>query len=310
MTLFHGLSAFPITPTDAHGRVDTEALGRLLERIHAAGADSIGLLGSTGGYMYLTREERRRAIAAAVRYVGGRTPLVVGVGALRTDEAETLARDAASEGADALLLAPVSYTPLAEEEVYQHYATVARATDLPLCVYNNPGTTHFTFSDALLERLAAVPNVRAVKMPLPKDMAFKAELDRLRRGTPGDFAIGYSGDWGAADALLAGANAWYSVIGGLLPEPALKLVRAAQAGDAAEVRRIDGYFQPLWTLFKEFGSIRVMYAAATILSLCKADPPRPILPLSDADHRRVAEALDALSGLLRLGSVQRAPEAG
>src|SRR5919112_2036062 len=261
MTPFQGLSAFPITPTDARGRVDTEALGRLLERLHAAGVDSIGLLGSTGGYMYLTREERRRAIAAAVGCIGGRTPLIVGVGALRTDEAETLARDAASEGADALLLAPVSYTPLSEEEAYQHFAAVAAATDLPLCVYNNPGTTHFTFSDALLRRLASVSNIRAVKMPLPKDMDFKAELGRLRQDTPDDFAVGYSGDWGAADALLAGADAWYSVVGGLLPEPALKLVRAAQAGDVTEVHRIDSHCQPLWELFKEFGSIRVVYAA-------------------------------------------------
>ena len=196
MTPFRGLSAFPITPADGCGRVDTEALGHLLERLHAAGVDSIGLLGSTGGYMYLTLDERRRAIAAAARSVGGRTPLMVGVGALRTDEAETLARDAASEGADALLLAPVSYTPLSEEEVYQHFATVAQATDLPLCVYNNPGTTHFTFSDALLERLAAVPNIKAVKMPLPKDIDVKGELGRLRQDTPDDFVVGYSGDWG------------------------------------------------------------------------------------------------------------------
>ncbi|QRM32164.1 dihydrodipicolinate synthase family protein [Microvirga sp. VF16] len=297
MTPFQGLSAFPITPTDANGRVDTDALGRLLERLHAARVDSIGLLGSTGGYMYLTREERRQAIAAAVGSIGGRTPLIVGVGALRTDEAETLARDAASEGADALLLAPVSYTPLTEEEAYQHFAAVAAATDLPLCIYNNPGTTHFTFSDALLVRLAAVPNIRAVKMPLPKDMEFKAELDRLRQDSPGDFAIGYSGDWGAADGLLAGADAWYSVIGGLLPDPALRLVRAAQAGDVAEVRRIDSHFQPLWDLFKKFGSIRVVYAAANILSLCEALPPRPILPLTDADRVRVTAALHALSGL-------------
>jgi 4-hydroxy-tetrahydrodipicolinate synthase len=296
MTPFQGLSAFPITPTDARGRIDTEALGHLLERLHAAGVDSIGLLGSTGGYMYLTREERRRAIAAAVRSVGGRTPLVVGVGALRTDEAEDLARDAASEGADALLLAPVSYTPLTEEEAYQHYTAIAAATDLPLCIYNNPGTTHFTFSDALLRRLAAVRNIKAVKMPLPKNMDFKAELDRLRQGSPGDFAVGYSGDWGAADALLAGADAWYSVVGGLLPEAALRLVRAAQAGDVAEVRRIDRQFHPLWELFKEFGSIRVMYAAAGILLLSEAVPPRPILSLTDADRRRVASALDHCQG--------------
>ena len=108
MSFLDGLSAFPITPSDATGQVDVAALRQLVVRLRDAKVDSIGLLGSTGGYMYLTREERRRAIAAAVGCIGGRTPLIVGVGALRTDEAENLARDATSEGADALLLAPVS----------------------------------------------------------------------------------------------------------------------------------------------------------------------------------------------------------
>lgn len=299
MTLFHGLSAFPITPTDAQGRVDADALARLLQRLSGAGVDSIGLLGSTGGYMYLTRSERRRAVEAAAGCVGGRTPLMVGVGALRTDDAMDLARDAEVAGADALLLAPVSYTPLREEEVYQHYAAVAEATGLPLCIYNNPGTTHFSFGERLLQGLAATPRIAAVKMPLPAAADFSAELKRLRTGASDGFAIGYSGDWGAADALLAGADAWYSVIGGLLPNAALKLTRAAQAAAVPEARRIDGLFQPLWTLFKEFGSIRVVYAAANILALTDAAPPRPILPLAAEDRKRVAAALGAISELER-----------
>ena len=80
MTLFTGLSAFSITPTDAAGHVDTGALARLLERIHLAGVDSIGLLGSTGGYAFLSRGERRRAVEAAMDSVGGKTPVIVGVG--------------------------------------------------------------------------------------------------------------------------------------------------------------------------------------------------------------------------------------
>src|SRR3954463_6216345 len=117
------------------------------------GVDSIGLLGSTGTYAYLTRAERRRAVEAAAGCLGGRVPLIVGVGALRTDDAQDLARDAAAAGADGLLLAPVSYTPLTEEEVFQHFVSVAGATSLPLCIYNNPSTTPFTFSNAPVERL-------------------------------------------------------------------------------------------------------------------------------------------------------------
>lgn len=204
MTLFTGLSAFPITPADASGHVDIAVLTRLLERIHLAGADSIGLLGSTGGYAFLSRDERRRAVEAAMTGVGGKIPVIVGVGALRTDEAQALARDARAAGADGLLLAPMSYTPLTEEEVYQHFAAVAEAGELPLCIYNNPGTTRFTFSHALIARLAKVANIVAVKMPLPPESDFKGEMGLLRQETPKDFSIGYSGDWGAAAGLLAG----------------------------------------------------------------------------------------------------------
>jgi 4-hydroxy-tetrahydrodipicolinate synthase len=291
---FTGLSAFPLTPANAEGKVDIRGLQALLARILEADVQSIGLLGSTGIYMYLSREERRRAVAAAVEVVAGKIPLIVGVGALGTDAAQNLARDAASEGTDALLLAPVSYTPLTEEEVFRHFEAVAGATELPLCIYNNPSTTHFTFSEPLLQRLASLPGIKAVKMPLPKEMDFSGEMGRLRADLPPEFKIGYSGDWGACDALLAGADGWYSVVAGLFPKPAAALTRAASQGDVTESRRLDALFAPLWALFKAHGSLRVVYAAAGLLKLTDAIPPRPLLPLS-ADLLPAIEA--AIAGL-------------
>ena len=188
----------------------------------------------------------------------------------------------------------MSYTPLTDDEVFEHFVAVARAADLPLCIYNNPATTHFSFSDALVERLAKIPGVTAVKNPAPPPAEARARHEALRARVPGSFAIGYSGDWNAPAAVLAGGHAWYSVVGGLLPEPALKLLRAAQAGDVAEVARWNGRFQPLWDLFKELSSLRVMYAAADILGTCPTEPPRPILPLPPAAYQRVAAALEML----------------
>ncbi|MGR3465351.1 dihydrodipicolinate synthase family protein [Limimaricola sp.] len=294
MTIFTGLSAFPITPADEGGCVDTHTLARLTDRVCAAGVDSIGLLGSTGGYAYLSNTERGRAVAAAVETVAGRVPLIVGVGALRTDDAIALARDAERAGADGLLLAPVSYTPLTDEEVFEHFRAVAAATGLPLCIYNNPGTTHFTFCLPLLRRLAEQPGIAAVKMPLPGEGGLTEDLARLRGALPEGFSIGYSGDWGCSEALLAGADAWFSVLGGLLPETALKLTRAAQDGQSAEAARIDAALGPLWDLFKAFGSLRVVHAAANLMGLTQAQPPRPILPLQGRDLDRVAAALDHL----------------
>jgi 4-hydroxy-tetrahydrodipicolinate synthase len=294
MTLFTGLSAFPLTPADDEGQLNPDLLHLFLERIVAAGADSIGLLGSTGGYAYLTPEERKRTVRVAVDCVAGRTPLIVGIGALTTDGAEDLARDALKAGADGLLLAPISYQPLTDEEVFRHFEAVATAGELPLCIYNNPGTTKFTFNPDLIARLAEIPNVTALKMPLPADGDYAGELRRLQSMTPEGFAVGYSGDWGAKDSLLAGGACWYSVVAGLLPEPTLALTRAAQAGDAVEAQRIDDAFGPLWELFREFGSFRVMFTIAEILGFGRITPPRPILPLEQARSERVELALRSL----------------
>lgn len=295
--LFKGLSAFPITPTDPDGHVDTDGLCLLLSRLTSAKVDSVGLLGSTGTYAYLDRAERKRAVAAAAECLNGMVPLVVGIGALRTDVVIALAQDAKQAGADAILLAPVSYTPLTDEEVFQHYAAVAADTDLPLCIYNNPGTTHFTFDTALIGRLSRLPGIVAVKMPLPSATDITRDLAGLRDVVPKGFQVGYSGDWGCAAALLAGADTWFSVVAGLFPVPAVALNRAAQEGDAAEVDRIDRAFWPLWDLFKAFGSLRVIYAVANELGLTEATLPRPLLPLSPALQPRIVRAIQTLGNL-------------
>jgi 4-hydroxy-tetrahydrodipicolinate synthase len=295
MQLFQGLSAFPLTPADDLGQVNTVALVRIIDRLVDAQVDSIGLLGSTGIYAYLTRDERRRAVQTASKAINGKVPLIVGVGALRTDDAIRLAQDAASEGANGLLLAPVSYTPLTDEEVFQHFVAVAAATDIPLCIYNNPSTTHFAFSAALLARLAGVQNIAAVKMPLPTGVSIAEELTSLRDTAAGNLAIGYSGDWGIADAMGAGADAFYSGAAGVLPREIMCLARAAQSGNADEVHRVDAAFQPLWTLCREFGGLRVFYVIARQLALCDANPPLPILPMPRENERRIVDALASIA---------------
>lgn len=255
--IFQGLSAFPITPSDPDGTVDTGALVRIIERLDVPGVDSIGLLGSTGTYIYLPREQRKQAIDAATQALQGRKPLIVSAGALRTDDAQRLAKDAEEAGVDGLLLAPVSYNQLTDEEVYQHFESVAGSTTLPICIYNTPSTTHFTFSDALLARIAQIPNVVALKQPAPTTEP-KQRHEALRANFPPGFSIGYSADWLVAEPLLAGGSAWYSVIAGVLPAPSIALMDAIRKGDQAEVRRISAVLQPIRDLFEEFSDLRVV----------------------------------------------------
>ncbi|WP_031011797.1 dihydrodipicolinate synthase family protein [Streptomyces sp. NRRL F-5727] len=293
--MFHGLSAFPLTPTDENG-IDTTAYAALVARLAAAGVDSVGALGSTGGYAYLTREERAHALKIAVEAADG-TPVMAGIGALRTSHVLALAEDAQKAGASAVLLAPLTYQPLTEDEVFGLYEDVTRELSVPLCVYDNPGTTHVHFSDELHGRIAQLPNVGSIKIPgVPDDPAqAEARVDALRALIPDTVTIGVSGDWTAARGLSAGCDAWYSVIGGTFPLTALALTRAAQAGDVGAATELSDALEPLWALFRRHGSLRVMSAAASHLGLTEEpNLPRPLRGLDEAARRDVAEALNAL----------------
>ncbi|MGX9901111.1 dihydrodipicolinate synthase family protein [Arthrobacter sp. SA17] len=148
--------------------VDLNAVAMLVARAAQAGVDSLGVLGSTGNYAYLSRDERRAVLEASVDAADG-VPVLAGIGAIRTRDVLALAGDAQTAGASALLLAPVSYQRLTEAEVFGLYEEVSAESALPVVVYDNPGTTGFTFSDDLHARIARIPGIAAIKFrhPLP-----------------------------------------------------------------------------------------------------------------------------------------------
>lgn len=290
-----GLSAFPLTPLRGSA-VDEAAFARLIERLAMAGVDSICALGSTGNYAYLDLAERQRVARLAVRHAGN-VPVIVGIGALRTRDVLALAEDAQQAGAKAVLLAPMSYQKLTDDEVFGLYETVSRALSVPLVVYDNPGTTHFEFSDALHGRIARLARVASVKIPpVASDLAAAtARVARLRAVLPPHVGIGISGDAVAATGLLAGCAAWYSVIGGLFPEAALAVLRAAQSGDAALAQRRSARLEPLWALFRQHGSLRVVATAAELLGHASAPClPPPLRALQGADRQHLAALLAGL----------------
>ena len=249
--MFNGLSAFPLTPLK-EGKIDEQAFTTLLRPLVDAGVDSLGILGSTGSYAYLTVAERAQVARCAVEHAGG-IPVMVSIGALRLDDILRLADDAQAAGAAGVLMAPVSYQRLTAEEVYSLYERVTHQLSVPLCVYDNPATTGFTFSDELMFAVAALPNIGSVKFGrVPEDIA------QVRSRLPDNVTMGISGDWQAAPALRAGFDVWYSVIAGVFPQTALAIARSKETAQSERL-------EPLWALFRRYGSLRVMAAAAEMM---------------------------------------------
>ncbi len=293
--MFEGLCAFPLTPLTVDG-VDQAALAGLVGRITDAGVKSIGILGSTGVYPYLSRDERHEALEAAVASAGDAS-VMCGIGAVRTRDVIANAEDAQEAGASALLLAPVSYHRLTDNEVYGLYRDVVSASSVPVLVYDTPGTTGFSFTDELLERIARLPRIGGIKVPPPPAGTTASRLAELRGIFSPEQSIGISGDWEAAEALLAGYGVWHSVIAGIFPRYALELADAAMAGNAGTARETSRRSDPIWALFKTHGSLRVVAAIAEELGLTGAHSlPRPLQGLDEEARSEVRAALE-LSGL-------------
>lgn len=293
--MFTGLSAFPLTPLH-DDQVDEQAFIGLIQRLAAAGVDSITALGSTGSYAYLSREERRRVANLAVERAGD-VPVFIGIGALRTSHVLANAADAAQAGASALLLAPMSYQALTADDVVELFRAVTEYTDLPVIVYDNPGTTHFTFTTDLYARIAQLPGIASIKIPaLPTNSAdAQKKVQEIRSVIPDNVTIGISGDQSAVGGLKAGCEVWYSVIGGTLPELAVKLTRLVQNGDANEGTKESVRLAPLWELNAEFGSLRVVAAIAEYLGLTPEKClPLPIQGLNEQQRARVKTVVDQL----------------
>ncbi|MFB8374676.1 dihydrodipicolinate synthase family protein [Paenibacillus taichungensis] len=281
--MFHGLSAFPLTPMNEH-HVNDRELVNLIQRLVSARVDSIGVLGSTGNYAYLSRMERLRVLQLAVS-AAENTPVMTSISALRTLDVLHLAEDAQRAGASAVLLAPVSYQTLTDDEVYLLYEQCTQSLSIPLCVYDNPGTTNFHFTDELHGRIASLPHVRSIKIPgVPSNLeAANVRINNLRELVPSHVTIGVSGDPFAATGLNAGCELWYSVLGGLFPKLCLRITQVSLKGYSAEADQISTHIEPIWLLFRQYGSLRVIAAAAELMGLISSPSlPLPLQPLNSS----------------------------
>jgi 4-hydroxy-tetrahydrodipicolinate synthase len=133
----------------------------------AAVTDGVALFGSTGAVGSFAEEERRRAAEALVYHVAGRVPVMIGTGAITTAEAIRLSRHADEIGADAILVVPITYGLLTDDEILAHYRAIAGSVRLPLILYNNPRLTGVDLTPPIVEKLAGIENITAIKESCP-----------------------------------------------------------------------------------------------------------------------------------------------
>ena len=276
-----------VTPMHEDGRVDYDALRRLIDWHIAEGTDCIGVVGTTGESPTVSVDEHCEIIRVAVQHAAGRVPIMAGAGGNATREAIELTRFAKEVGADCCLQVVPYYNKPSQEGIYRHFKAVAEAVDLPVVLYNVPGRTVADLQPETALRLAQVPGIVGIKDAT-------GNLDRgadLLRRKPTSFAV-YSGDDATAlPYILLGANGDISVTANVAPRAMHEMCAAALAGDAKRAiainQRLMGLHQKL---FVEANPIPVKWALARMGRIGEGIR-LPLTPLAAAHHETVTAAL-------------------
>ncbi len=246
-----------VTPMQADGALDADALAGLLDFHVASGTDAVVAVGTTGESATLSEDEHCALIAQVVAHVAGRISVIAGTGANSTSEAIRLTRCAYEAGADACLLVTPYYNKPPQEGLYQHHKAVAEAVQIPQILYNVPGRTAVDMLPDTVARLAKIPNIVGIK-----DATGDLERYQQTRDLCGDdFAI-YSGDDETAmELMLAGANGDISVTANVAPKAMHDMCAAAMAGNRALAESINANLMRLHSgLFVESNPIPVKWA--------------------------------------------------
>lgn len=272
-----------VTPMDAAGDLDWEALDRLVEWHVIEGTNGIVPVGTTGESATLSIDENVRVVERVVRVVDGRVPVIAGTGANNTREALEMTRAARSAGADASLQVTPYYNRPTQEGLYRHFSTIADDVDLPVVLYNVPKRTGCDLQPETVARLAAHERIIALKEA-------SGEVDRmavLKTLCGDDFALISGEDAINVANMRAGAVGTISVTANIAPRRMARMIAAGLAGDWATAEAEEAALQELHrVLFVESSPIPVKWALEQ-MGLITAGIRLPLTPLAEGFHADV-----------------------
>jgi 4-hydroxy-tetrahydrodipicolinate synthase len=275
-----------VTPMTADEAVDLPAWRRLV-RFHVDnGTAGVVVGGTTGESATLSDAELLQLVTEAEEAAAGRLQVIAGAGLPSTAATVARVRALAPLRPDGVLVVTPAYVKPTQEGLFRHYAAVAAASDLPVILYNVPGRTGVDLAPATVGRLAAVPNVVALK----EAVAGPARVRELRAAAP-DIAVLSGDDPTAREALLAGAVGVISVTANVAPRLMADMVAAARRGDAAQAAAVDARLAGLHeALFAEPNPIPAKWALAQ-MGLMGEGIRLPLTPLTAAAQPKVLSAL-------------------
>ena len=289
-TIFRGAATAIVTPMKADHSVDYEALGRFIDFQLRSGIHAIVAVGTTGESATLEPAEQREVIRFTVERVAKRVPVIAGVGTNNTAHVLENVKHACEAGADALLVVTPYYNKATQNGLVTHFTAIADASTVPLILYNVPGRTGCNIQPATVEKLAAHPNIAAIK-EASGNMAQAVELF-ARCGDKIDI---YSGEDGINVPVMAmGGAGTISVLSNVVPKETAAMMEACLQGDFTTAASWQCKLLPLIkALFSEVNPIPAK-AAVSAMGYWEENLRLPLTPMEPATREKLYEEMRKL----------------
>ena len=289
---FRGLGIALITPFRADGSIDEEALIRLVEFQIKGGADFLCIMGTTAETPCLTPEEKLWLRQTLVQRVAGRVPLLMGCGGNNTAAVVRELQETDWTGIDGVLSVCPMYNKPSQEGLYQHFSAIAKASPVPVVLYNVPGRTGVNMTAETTLRLARdFENIEAIK----EASGNITQMDDIIKNKPEGFDV-ISGDDGITFPLITlGAVGVISVIGNALPREFSRMVRLALNGDYASALTIHHKFTELFKLLFVDGNPAGVKAMLHAMGMIENQLRLPLVPTRLTTMEQISAILRELN---------------
>ena len=289
---FEGIYTPIVTPFHNDFSCNEDALEQTVEHLIKAGVHGIIVAGSTGEYYAQTEKERIWMMNRCAELIKGRVPMIVGTGAIRTEDSIGFAQAAKATGADGLLISTPPYAYPTGREIALHALAIDRAANLPAMLYNYPGRMSVNMDEETLDRLGRSPNFCAIK----ESSGDINRVHMLARDYP-HIALSCGMDDQALEFFAWGARSWVCAGSNFAPEAHIALYRScAIEGDFTKGRKIMSAMLPLMSVLEQGGKfVQCIKHGLTLRGIDAGPPRKPLQPLNKDDKRQLAEVIRTMN---------------
>jgi 4-hydroxy-tetrahydrodipicolinate synthase len=289
MKKFRGTGVAVITPFKNDMSIDFASMGKIIEHIISGGVNYIVLLGTTGEASTISKDEKSALAAFTLEAIGGRVPMVLGIGGNNTSKIVSYIREADLEGVDAILSVAPYYNKPCQRGLFQHFRQISMASPVPVILYNIPSRTGSNIlPETVLDLARECENIIGIK---EASGSFE-NIMKIMRGKSDDFLVISGNDMELMPVAAAGGSGLISVLANAFPAVTSEIVQNALKYNFRSARELQiKYLEMTELLFTE-GNPAGIKAIMSYTGLCQNNLRLPLMPVSRSLQGRIAKAME------------------